>query len=404
MDSPRRIVVLDDDARVRQLVKSAFRAPAFEVHAFGDGRDALMKLHEIRPHLILSDVWMPDVDGRIFLQMVKRSESLKNVPFLFLTAVAGDKTTRAALQAGADGVLMKPFPVAALREKVRAMLAMDADPVAAPPAREGAPAEAALPSPTVPAAPVLVRRPLPVAEEDLTARIEGRFTMALVGGRRIPVLTEIGNRPNFTITTSMTLNGVAIRKVETTWNHPLERREDLPSAEREVQLHHEQALAAVQQLGLSRGPRRVVWKAQSRQADGLLVCRALQAVLDDARTRMGAAAALGLFRRTGENLLRSVEILRAFQLLADGRVVLDRHGAKVSQAAVAAAAEWAVRFVGQTPRVEGESAPVTIRRAVGADHARLERIGFAAAVADAAERLRGPQPERAPGPHSLPRR
>jgi two-component system chemotaxis response regulator CheY len=395
MDSPRRIVVLDDDARVRQLVKSAFRAPAFEVHAFGDGRDALMKLHEIRPHLILSDVWMPDVDGRIFLQMVKRSESLKNVPFLFLTAVAGDKTARAALQAGADGVLMKPVPVAALSEKVRTMLAMDAEPVAGPPPP---------PAPVAPPAPVLVRRPLPVAEEDLAARLEGRFTMALVGGRRIPVLTEIGNRPNFTITTSMTLNGVAIRKVETTWNHPLERHEDVPSAEREVQLHHDQALAAVQQLGLSRGPRRVVWKAQSRQADGLLVCRALQAVLDDARGRMGAAAALGLFRRTGDSLLRSVEVLRAFQLLADGRVVLDRHGARVSQAAVAAAAEWAVRFVGQTPRVEGESAPVTIRRAVGADHARLERIGFAAAVAAAAERQRGPQPERAPAPHPLPRR
>ncbi len=395
MDSPRRIVVLDDDARVRQLVKSAFRPPVYEVHAFGDGRDALMKLHEIRPHLILSDVWMPDVDGRIFLQMVKRSESLKNVPFLFLTAVAGDQNAKAALAAGADGVLMKPFPMAALREKVRTMLAMDAEPAAAPPPPT---------APTPPPAPVLVRRPLPVAEEDLTARIEGRFTMALVGGRRIPVLTEIGNRPNFTITTSMTLNGVAIRKVETTWNHPLERREDLPSAEREVQLHHEQALAAVQQLGLSRGPRRVVWKAQSRQADGLLVCRALQAVLDEARTRMGAGPALGLFRRTGENLLRSVEILRAFQLLADGRVVLDRHGARVSQAAVVAAAEWAVRFVGQTPRVEGESAAVTIRRAVGADHARLERIGFAAAVADAAERLRGPQPERAPVPHPLPRR
>jgi hypothetical protein len=202
----------------------------------------------------------------------------------------------------------------------------------------------------------------------------------------------------------MTLNGVAIRKVETTWNHPLERREDVPSAEREVQLHHEQALQALQQLGLSRGPRRVVWKAQSRQADGLIVSRALSAVLDEARGRMGAAAALALFRRTGESLLRSVEILRVFHLLGDGRVVLDRHGARISQAAVAAAAEWAVRFVVQTPRVEGESAAVTIRRAVGGDHARLARIGFAAAVADAAERLRTLPPERAHPPHPLPRR
>jgi DNA-binding response OmpR family regulator len=399
METPRRIVVLDDDARVRQLVLSAFRPPAFEVHAFGDGRDALMKLHEIRPDLILSDVWMPDVDGRVFLQMVKRSELLKRVPFLFLTAVAGDKTARAALEAGADGVLMKPFPVSALRDKVRAMLRMDEKPApapaAAPPAE--APAVAAV-------APALRTREQPPAEEDLTAQIDGRFTMAMVGGRRIPVLTEIANRPNFTITTCMTLNGSAIRKVETTWSHPLERREDLPSAEREVQLHHEQALQALEQLGLTRGPRRVVWKAQSRQANGTVLCAALQAVLDDARARMGAGQALGLFRRTGEGLHRSIEILRVFQLLADGRVVLDRRGARVAQAAVVAAAEWATRFVAAAPRVPGESVAGTIRRAVGEHHARLERMGFAAAVVDAAERLRGPQPERAPEPFTAPRR
>jgi len=395
MEPPRRIVVLDDDARVRQLVLSAFRPPAFEVHAFGDGRDALMKLHEIRPDLILSDVWMPDVDGRVFLQMVKRSELLKRVPFLFLTAVAGDKTTRAALEAGADGVLMKPFPVSALRHKVRAMLHMDepATPILA--AAAAPPPAAAVARRTSDAAP---------GEEDLTAQIDGRFTMAMVGGRRIPVLTEIANRPNFTITTCMTLNGSAIRKVETTWSHPLERREDLPSAEREVQLHHEQALQALEQLGLTRAPRRVVWQAQSRQANGTVLCAALQAVLDDARTRMGAAQALGLFRRTGEGLHRSIEILRVFQLLADGRVVLDRRGARVAQAAVVAAAEWATRFVAAATRVPGESVAGTVRRAVGDHHARLERMGFAAAVVEAAERLRGPQTERAPEPLSAPRR
>ena len=80
MDSPRRIVVLDDDARVRELVQAALRGPEFEVHAFGDGRDALMKLHDIAPELILSDVWMPDVDGRLFMQVVKRSPALRDVP------------------------------------------------------------------------------------------------------------------------------------------------------------------------------------------------------------------------------------------------------------------------------------------------------------------------------------
>jgi twitching motility two-component system response regulator PilG len=124
MKAPWRIVVLDDDARVRQLIQSALRPPEFEVFAFADGRDALMRLHEIEPALILSDVWMPDLDGRLFLQVVKRSPALREVPFVFLTAVSGDTAVDAALQAGADGFLMKPFPVTLLREKVRTLLGM----------------------------------------------------------------------------------------------------------------------------------------------------------------------------------------------------------------------------------------------------------------------------------------
>jgi hypothetical protein len=76
----------------------------------------------------------------------------------------------------------------------------------------------------------------------------------------------------------------------------------------------------------------------------------------------------------------------------------------VAQAAVVAAAEWTTRFVAAATPVPGESVAGTIRRAVGDDHARLERMGFAAAVMDAAERLRGPQAERAPEPLSAPRR
>ena len=122
MEPPRRIVVLDDDARVRQLVLSAFRPPAFEVHAFGDGRDALMKLHEIRPDLILSDVWMPNVDGRVFLQMVKRSESLKNVPFLFLTAQAGSADMIKGIQVGAKHFITKPFKIEDVVQKVKKLV------------------------------------------------------------------------------------------------------------------------------------------------------------------------------------------------------------------------------------------------------------------------------------------
>ena len=426
MDAPRRIVVLDDDARVRQLIQSALRAPDFEVYPFADGRDALMKLHDIRPDLILSDVWMPEVDGRLFLQVVKRSPVLRDVPFVFLTAVAGESAIDAAMQAGADGFLMKPFPVTMLREKVRAMLGMPIDghgPVTPPPPRLEAPTptppapeprrldppqlrevEPPAPSPPPPA-------PEPVAEEwnaefggprglnTLTAEIEGRFTMARVGDRRIPVLTEAENRPHFTITTLMTSDGRPIRKIETTWQHPLERHEDLASAQMEVRLQHEQALAALEKLGRSLAPRRVVWDARNRLVDGKLLCWAMTALFEDMRFRIGRDPALNLMGLTYERLRRSLDALRVFRMGNDGRVTLSQNGGGlVRQAAVLAAAEWAVAFVTTAPRVEGEPAAATVRRATTARSAQLERVGFAAAVTGVFQRLGRTTEERAGAP------
>lgn len=469
MDRPRRIVVLDDDARVRELVQAALRGPEFEVHAFGDGRDALMKLHDIAPELILSDVWMPDVDGRLFMQVVKRSPALRDVPFLFLTA-CDQKTIESALEDGANGYLMKPFPLSLLRQRVRSMLGMSTvgaprplelpgpEPILGPavvithpaaaatvrfsplreepptlltPLRAEAPASVTplrseppavvtplRDQPQVPLrlepiapAPAEARTLVPISRRSverlgepldrhealdrpdrgsslhpLPGEIEGCFTMAVVAGRQVPVLTEAGNRPNFTITTCMTSNGRAIRKVETSWQHPLERREDVLSAQKEVRLQHEQALAALRVLDLARFSRRVVWDSKRRLVDGDLLCWALTAIWREARGRLGNDLAHGLLRASFERLSRTQEGLRTFRITNEGRVVLNvRGGPLVPHPAAVAAAEWAVAFV-TASRTSGETAVSAIRRATASRESRLERIGFGTAVAAAAER------------------
>ena len=262
MKAPRRIVVLDDDARGASAHPvGAAPAGVRGVRAFADGRDALMRLHEIEPALILSDVWMPDLDGPA-LPAGRESARRRcaRCRSLFLTAVSGDTAVDAALQAGADGFLMSVPGHAAAREGAHAAgdAARRARPRGgarqhpAPPPFERAPvphAEPAARAPEPSAAPARRRsrrvRPSGPHDgweadftgagngKDLSAEIEGRFTMAQVGGRKIPVLTEAANRPSFTITTQMTFNGRAIRKIETTWQHPLERREDVATAHQE---------------------------------------------------------------------------------------------------------------------------------------------------------------------------
>jgi CheY-like chemotaxis protein len=132
----KRIVVVDDDPKVRELIEWTLRPPEFEVLAFGDARDALARLPAMDPHLIICDMIMPDMDGRMFLKLVKRSDRLRDVPFLFLTAVRVGAEVQAAFDAGAAAFLVKPFPVARLVRTIRDVLegeAAPANPLVPPP-------------------------------------------------------------------------------------------------------------------------------------------------------------------------------------------------------------------------------------------------------------------------------
>jgi len=120
----KRIVVVDDEPHIRRLLEQMLHPPDFEVHAFADARDALMKLHDLAPDLIVCDVMMPDMDGRTFLQVVKRSNDLKDVPFIFLSALRETEKVVQAYEGGADDYIEKPFNLARLMAKVRAVLRM----------------------------------------------------------------------------------------------------------------------------------------------------------------------------------------------------------------------------------------------------------------------------------------
>jgi len=123
LSEPWRILLVDDDLRVHELVRWTLRAPRFDVHAFADPRQALAGVGKVRPHLIICDMMMPMMDGQVFLRLVKQTPDLKRIPFLFLTAVRLGSEVQAALDAGAVAYLVKPFPLAKLAETVKQILA-----------------------------------------------------------------------------------------------------------------------------------------------------------------------------------------------------------------------------------------------------------------------------------------
>ena len=105
----KTILVVDDSASIRQVVRMALTHAGYEVVEAYDGRDALAKLNGQTIHLIVSDVNMPNLDGIGLIEQVKQHPSYKSTPIMMLTTEAQGATKEAGEAAGATAWLVKPF-------------------------------------------------------------------------------------------------------------------------------------------------------------------------------------------------------------------------------------------------------------------------------------------------------
>ena len=121
-----RVLIVDDSMVIRRVVESALLKADLGVEeavTAADGAEGLEVLEQAeaagRPiDLVLSDVHMPGMDGLEFLQERQRRGVAQGVPVLMVTADLGDPQVVAALDAGAQGYLAKPFTVGEIRERV----------------------------------------------------------------------------------------------------------------------------------------------------------------------------------------------------------------------------------------------------------------------------------------------
>ncbi|KAI8817329.1 uncharacterized protein EV422DRAFT_542429 [Fimicolochytrium jonesii] len=118
-----RVVLADDNADMREYVGSLL-AKFCIVHVANDGRNAYGAIIDNPPDLILSDVMMPHMNGFELLQKIREHPHLKNIPFVLLSARAGEEAKVEGLQAGADDYMVKPFSAKELRARVRAHIAI----------------------------------------------------------------------------------------------------------------------------------------------------------------------------------------------------------------------------------------------------------------------------------------
>lgn len=124
-----RIVIIEDEKDIVDLVRYNFRKEGFEVQNFGRGREGLDYLRRNPADLVLLDILLPDLDGVEICRKLREEERTKSLPVIFLTAKGEEVDRVIGLEIGADDYVVKPFSLRELVARVKAVLRRKARPL-----------------------------------------------------------------------------------------------------------------------------------------------------------------------------------------------------------------------------------------------------------------------------------
>lgn len=123
VDKGMHILVVDDYSTMRRIIKNLLKQLGFDnVEEASDGGDAFKKLQEKPAGLIISDWNMEPVTGMELLKQVRAHETLKNTPFIMVTAESKPENVIAAKQAGVSNYIVKPFNAETLKMKMTSVI------------------------------------------------------------------------------------------------------------------------------------------------------------------------------------------------------------------------------------------------------------------------------------------
>src|SRR6187431_3019561 len=118
--SPLRVLVVDDEQMLTDLLSMALRMEGWDVRAAASGFQALQQARDFEPDAMVLDVMMPDLDGMAVLQRLRQSGN--DVPVLFLTAKDAVSDRVAGLTAGGDDYVTKPFSLEEVVARLRGLM------------------------------------------------------------------------------------------------------------------------------------------------------------------------------------------------------------------------------------------------------------------------------------------
>lgn len=120
----KKILVVEDDADLRDLLSFNLTQAGFAVTTASDGAEAIKKADAVAPSLVLLDLMMPEMDGFSVCEKLRRSNTMATVPIVILTAVNSQMARFAGFEAGANDYVTKPFSPKELVARLEGILAM----------------------------------------------------------------------------------------------------------------------------------------------------------------------------------------------------------------------------------------------------------------------------------------
>ncbi len=119
---PARVLVVEDDDVIRELIRLNLELEGFEVFTAVDGQDCLDRIGYIDPHVVTLDVMMPRLDGWTTAERLRAQEWTRTLPIVLVTARTQEEDVRRGERIGVDAYVTKPFDPDALIDVGRALL------------------------------------------------------------------------------------------------------------------------------------------------------------------------------------------------------------------------------------------------------------------------------------------
>lgn len=118
----KRLLLVEDEADLVEVVKIRLEANGYEVLTASDGQQALDRARGENPDLIILDLMLPKIDGYKVCRMLKFDEKYKHIPVIMFSARAQESDKKLGLEVGADAYLTKPFDPVLLISKIKELL------------------------------------------------------------------------------------------------------------------------------------------------------------------------------------------------------------------------------------------------------------------------------------------